>query len=1113
MSYHRTVGGMDRGSDPAHTPNTEAVGEAQRSDFAGPSPSDDLSVVHPDHYEIEREVARGGMGRVLVARDAQLARRVAIKRPIVDTPAARARFMREALLTARLQHPSIVPLYQAGRLPSGEPFYTMRMVEGRSLGDLAKDRPLAGRLQLLPNLQAVADAVAYAHAQGIIHRDLKPSNVLIGDFGETVVIDWGLAKDLRGAANDADLAEGSSDPQAELTRTGLVLGTVGYMSPEQGRGLTVDERVDVYALGAMLYWLLSGERPGPDRVDASALRGVPRDLVAIAAKATAAVPGDRYPNAGGFAEELRRFLAGQLVASHDYTRGELLWRWLERNRRPVWVALAALVALIAFGGVSLFRILASEHRARSALAVAGASRTLADAEGAITSATLVELWTELGRQAEMNGDPFLAARYLAEAYGRSIEPRAALRLLVGHARALVDPPIVLRGHTDRIGVVRFAPDGRRLVTGSRDKTLRLWDLQGRREIATLRGDAAVSTASFSADGSRLVAGSIDGVVRVWDAASGAPLVTLAKQAGPIHTVRFAANDSRIVSFDGTTVRLFDSTTGAAVATIEGGWWPVVIAHGDVVLVGVASAGAHLHDARDGRRLAEIGPGMKNDPNVTNMAVSPRGDFLATIVEAGVEVWRIADRRRIARLPVHPTSEIAFSGDASLLIVDETETRRTIWDVATGQQVSSPDLERGAVGRVVVDPAGPYAAMGGRGILSLVELRTGRSLMKVAAAATVFDVSPDGAWLAVGGVGRHEELVVWPIRSLEGPRVPSVAGRACCIDVTADGTVVIAGADGAVRLEAAGGAATTLDSPDAGSPKVLRAAAHGGLVARVSATGGLALLAPGETPRPLATETTVTDVVFSDNGQLMATTEEGGAPRLWDTATGAVVARLDGQARALGFLGDGRLVTGGASGVAVWAKEGRPLSALAVPGGKVVAVSGVDGRHLMTAATNDTPSYYQIVLWDVPRGTQLASLSGPHDGFTSFAMNPDGKTVAAGGDNDTIQILDAETGERRSLVRGAGDTVDLAFLGPDVLVSAGRDGHVRVWDLVTSRLLLTGGRGGDPATALRVSAAALTIVSSHESGQVAIWRLPVETGPNAEVRERVIRLAESPSAGR
>src|SRR5262249_9980825 len=141
-------------------------------------------------YAIEREVARGGMGSVVVARDTLLARRVAIKRPIDDGPVARARFVREALLTARLQHPAIVPLYQAARTPSGEPFYTMRLVEGRSLDELAKDRSLGGRLELLPHLQAVADAVAYAHAQGIVHRDLKPSNVLVGDFGETVVIDW-----------------------------------------------------------------------------------------------------------------------------------------------------------------------------------------------------------------------------------------------------------------------------------------------------------------------------------------------------------------------------------------------------------------------------------------------------------------------------------------------------------------------------------------------------------------------------------------------------------------------------------------------------------------------------------------------------------------------------------------------------------------------------------------------------------------------------------------------------------------------------------------------------------------------------------------------------------
>src|SRR5689334_7033248 len=164
---------------------------------AGAEPSW-LPVVEPRSYEIAGEVGRGGIGRVLRACDTRLNRPVAIKELLGSAgEVAEERFVREALLTARLQHPSIVPLYEAGRWPSGAPFYAMKLVTGRSLEEvIAESRTLEQRLALLPHVLAATEAMAYAHSEQIIHRDLKPANVLVGAFGETVVIDWGLAKDL-----------------------------------------------------------------------------------------------------------------------------------------------------------------------------------------------------------------------------------------------------------------------------------------------------------------------------------------------------------------------------------------------------------------------------------------------------------------------------------------------------------------------------------------------------------------------------------------------------------------------------------------------------------------------------------------------------------------------------------------------------------------------------------------------------------------------------------------------------------------------------------------------------------------------------------------------------
>src|SRR3954454_717240 len=191
---------------------------------------------NPDRYHILGEHGRGGLGRVSRAHDRELGRDVAIKELISRNEVDEVRFLREAWITARLEHPGIVPVHEAGRWPDGTPFYAMKLVSGRSLRDLIAERPTVDqRIGLLHHVIAVADAIAYAHGRNIIHRDLKPANVIVGEFGETVVIDWGLAKDLT-ASEDAEVASGpfgTGPLEQHLTATVSVLGTPAYMPPEQ----------------------------------------------------------------------------------------------------------------------------------------------------------------------------------------------------------------------------------------------------------------------------------------------------------------------------------------------------------------------------------------------------------------------------------------------------------------------------------------------------------------------------------------------------------------------------------------------------------------------------------------------------------------------------------------------------------------------------------------------------------------------------------------------------------------------------------------------------------------------------------------------------------------
>ncbi len=356
-----------------------------RSPLADGEVESALPIVAPGRYRMEEEVGRGGIGRVVSAHDTTLERTVAIKELAEDSGEARRRFEREILITARLQHPSIVPIYDAGRWPDQAAFYAMKLVTGRPLSDaIDAATTLDARLGLLPNVLAVADAVAYAHGERVVHRDLKPHNVLVGDHGETVVIDWGIAKEL----GPRDGRDAGGRPR---TVPGVILGTPAYMAPEQASGEAVDERADVYALGAMLYQVVSGVSPHVGRTLPELLARIgggqipslaerepraPAELGAIVAKAMARVPDDRYPTARELADDLRRYTTDQLVGAHRYTPLERVHRFVRRKAAVVIVAML-LAASGVWSGWSLQREKATAveaARLELELAVSGIQR-------------------------------------------------------------------------------------------------------------------------------------------------------------------------------------------------------------------------------------------------------------------------------------------------------------------------------------------------------------------------------------------------------------------------------------------------------------------------------------------------------------------------------------------------------------------------------------------------------------------------------------------------------------------------------------------------------------------------------------------------------------------
>src|SRR5262245_15332480 len=410
---------QERGS--ASSSDSARRGDTSRIDYiqapwngGGKGGGDDISeAVHVDtieyvpsaaqltgeRYRSLKFHARGGMGEVWLAQDRRIGRKVAIKKLRGERSGRQARFLVEAQVTGQLEHPSVVPLHDMGIDDNGQPYYVMKFVQGRALGAAIADfhakrsgLDWTGDVEfrrLLETFVDVCNAVAYAHSKGVLHRDIKPDNIMLGHFGETLVVDWGLAKVMGQPEDLGHSVVRLSGGTSTATQDGAIVGSPFYMSPEgaQQGAEAIDRTSDVYLLGATLYEILTGKpprqgssqwelidlakksRPTPPRkIDGS----VPKALSAICMKAMAFHKEDRYPTPLALVQDVERYLAGEPTSAYREPILVRAARWVRKHRRGLlWAVAAALVATLAVWGMSRAqeaRMLAEREAARGDLA-------------------------------------------------------------------------------------------------------------------------------------------------------------------------------------------------------------------------------------------------------------------------------------------------------------------------------------------------------------------------------------------------------------------------------------------------------------------------------------------------------------------------------------------------------------------------------------------------------------------------------------------------------------------------------------------------------------------------------------------------------------------------
>jgi WD40 repeat protein/serine/threonine protein kinase len=1011
----------------------------------------------PGRYREKSEHGRGAMGRVLLVYDEALGREIVLKEllplpagasveqpsPVRKSTHLVARFLREARTTGRLEHPSIVPVYELGQRQDGTLYYTMKLVRGRTLQDaLQKAGPLRRRLELLSHFVDLCQALAYAHSRGVVHRDLKPQNVMVGEFGETVVIDWGLAK-VKGIRDVSDEELEKTVLSSKLrtggegadTLAGDVLGTPAYMSPEQARGEIdrIDERSDVYSLGVILYVLLTGRLPFSEGSISDVLAKVvneappsartlepaaPAELAAICARAMEKDPARRYQSAKELAEDVERFQSGALVHSYQYTTGYLVRRFVSRHKAILSTATAGVLVAVA---LSVFYVvtlgIANDDLRRS---LHQANMFLADSRIA--------------------GGQYDVAMRALEAVPPDLR-NWEWGWMQYRCRSRVWATLASRsgsGHS-----VSFSGDGGRVVTTSWDQVAKIWDAESGKELVTLAGHSGqVLSASFSGDGCRVVTASMDGTAKIWDAESGQELATLAGHSGEWTSASFTGDGCRVVTASADrTAKIWDAESGKELATLAGD--PKRISTPSLSWDGrrafnVSSDGtAKIWDAESGQELATL---AGHSGNMLFASFSRDGRRVVTTArgDGTAKIWDAESGQELATLAGHSGewTSASFSGDGRRVVTGSSDGTAKIWDAASGKELATLIGHSGQVS------CASFSGDGRRVLTVTYDDRT----------VKVWDAESGKELATLAG---QSGQIFSASFSTDGRRVLTVSYD--------DGTAKIWVTESEQEFKALAGPS-----------------AHAISYASFSGDGRRALIVCEDMPekiwdaesgQELATlaghSGRVVSASFSGDGRRVVTLDFSPTiATIWDAESGKELAALSGRMHSASMSRDGRrvLTTTLPSGTVkiLDAESGKELATLASPVSEGFSAFSGDGRRVVTLDITGTFA----TIWDAESGKVLARCAYQSSArlyACSVWFSGDGQRVVTSFSDGTAKIWDAGSGKELATLAGhSGEVRSASFSGDGRRVlTVSRDRTAKIWDAESGKELatLTGHAGG------------------------------------------------------